>query len=162
MAKGIFTVSFSGQDKLRRNLISLRNRFPEFLADANQETADEIVREAQRNIKEQDAYTTGDLYGSIKVDVTARGMRITVGSTSHYAPYVEFGMRPHFPPLEPIRAWCRERGIDERAAFPIARAISERGTPERPFLYPAFLAGKRNHVARVKKLYSLGIRGFLE
>src|SRR5262245_38654870 len=159
--KRIFSVSFTGNENLKRNMAALRREFPEMLSDANQETADEIVREAQRNIKTNDSYASGELYGSLVVKVTARGLAIYVGSTSHYAPYVEFGTRPHFPPLDAIRRWCELKDIPVAAACPIAKKIAERGTPEQPFLWPAFLVGKRNHLARVRALCSAGVRKVL-
>lgn len=160
MAKA-FSVKIAGQDKIAKNIAYLRREFPEWLSVANLETAYEIRDQAQRNLKQLDAFDTGDLYGSIEVSISKRGLAIAVGSKAAYAPYVEFGTSPHFPPLEPIRAWCRSRGIPEEAAFPIARAISERGTPERPFLYPAFRVGMRNHVNRIREYVGLGLRGLL-
>jgi HK97 gp10 family phage protein len=157
----MFSVSFTGQEKLAKNCRMLREKFPEWLGEANQQTADEIFDEARRNIKQADSYATGELYDSVIVEVSARGLAIWVGSTSHYAPYVEFGTRPHFPPVDAIREWCRVRGIPESAAFPIARQISERGTPAVPFLYPALLKGKRDHLARIRKLISMAIKGVL-
>src|SRR5262245_26629542 len=104
--KRLFQVSFTGQEKLAANCAMLRRRFPEYLAEANQETADEIFALARRNIKSNDSYASGELYDSVVTEVTARGLAIYVGSTSKYAPYVEFGTRPHFPPLDAIRRWC--------------------------------------------------------
>src|SRR5262245_41824789 len=120
----MFTASFTGQEKLVRNCRMLREKFPEWLYEANQAKADEIFNEARRNLKQSDTYATGELYDSIITEVTARGLAIYVGSTSHYAPYVEFGTRPHFPPLDAIRRWCNLRGIPESAAFPIAKKIA--------------------------------------
>ena len=160
MAK-TFSVRVTGLDKIKQNVSYLRRNFPEWLSVANLETAYEIRDEAQRNIKRLDAFDTGDLHNSIEVTISPQGLSIGVGATAHYAPYVEFGTRPHFPPLEPIREWCRSRGIPEEAAFPIARAISERGSPERPFLFPAYKVGMRNHVARIRKYVKLGMRDLL-
>lgn len=60
------------------------------------------------------------------------------GTYSSYGPPVEFGSRPHFPPVAAIREWAKRKGIPEEAAFPIARAIAERGTPPSPFLFPSY------------------------
>jgi HK97 gp10 family phage protein len=160
MAKA-FAVKITGADKIKKNVDYLRRNFPEWLSAANLETAYEVRDESQRNIKRLDAFDTGDLHESMQVVISPQGLSVRVGSTAHYAPFVEFGTRPHFPPLEPIREWCRSRGIDESAAFPIARKIAERGTPERPFLYPAYKVGSRNHVGRIRKLVALGLRGLL-
>ncbi len=49
----------------------------------------------------------------------------------------EFGAKPHFPPLGPIREWAISVGKDPDSAFPVARAISRRGLPEQPYIRPA-------------------------
>ena len=36
-----------------------------------------------------------------------------------------------------IMSWCKRKGIDEKAAYPIARSILINGIRPRPFLYPA-------------------------
>jgi HK97 gp10 family phage protein len=159
--KRMFTASFTGKEKLVRNCQMLRVKFPEALYEANMETATEIFDEARRNIKTNDSYASGELYDSIVTEVSARGLAIWVGSTSHYAPYVEFGTRPHFPPLDAIRQWCQLKGIPESAAFPIARKISEVGTSEAPFLAPALKVGQRNHLSRIRKIISLMVKGVL-
>lgn len=46
-----------------------------------------------------------------------------------YAAAVERGTAPHFPPIEPLKLWARRVLGDESAAWPIAIAISRRGTP---------------------------------
>jgi HK97 gp10 family phage protein len=160
MASRIFSVKITGQEKIKSNLTYLRRNFPEWVDAANQETAREIRDEARNNIQQLDAFDTGALYDSIEIRTSAKGLSVSVGSTAKYAPFIEFGTSPHFPPLEPIRAWCRRKGIPEEAAYPIARAISERGTPERPFLYPAYLVGMRSHVDRIRK-YTMSALGKL-
>lgn len=61
------------------------------------------------------------------------------GAASSYALYVHegtgpaVGRPPFMPPVEVIRRWARRHGIDEAAAFPIARAIGRRGL--RPLKY---------------------------
>lgn len=144
-------VKVTGQDKIKANLAYLRANFPDWLAEANRETADQIRDEAKNNVKQLDAFDTGALFNSIEVGESPQGMRVAVYSTAKHAPFIEFGTAPHFPPIDKIRAWCARKGIPESAAFPIARAISERGTPERPWLYPAYVVGMRGHVGRVRQ-----------
>jgi HK97 gp10 family phage protein len=157
----MFKVRITGADKIKKNVSYLRKNVPELLSVANLETAYEIRDLAQANIKRLDAFDTGGLHDSIKVTVSPQGLSVGVASTSRHAPYVEFGTRPHFPPLEPIRQWCISRGLPASAAFPVARKIAERGTPERPFLYPAFKVGMRHHVANIRKYYKLAMQGLL-
>lgn len=62
-----------------------------------------------------------------------------------YAAAVEYGSRPHFPPVEPLVGWVRRNraklGVKDKdirsVAFLIARKISKRGTKARPFMKPA-------------------------
>lgn len=44
--------------------------------------------------------------------------------------------------LEAIRAWCQRKGIDEKAAYPIAVNILRKGLKPQPFFYPAYLKYK--------------------
>ncbi|HYE35502.1 hypothetical protein [Methylocaldum sp.] len=55
------------------------------------------------------------------------------GSVLNYAVAVELGTRPHFPPVEPLIDWVREKlGVDRDeapgVAFRVARKISRTGT----------------------------------
>ena len=146
---------------MQRNIRLVREKFPEWLADANEQTAEVVRKGARRNIRNIDAYATGTMYESIEVTHSPGGLVFAVGSTAKYAPYVEFGARPHFPPLDAIREWCRVKGIPESAAYPIARAIARRGLPERPFLYPAFLEGMTRHAKAVQAAVTGGLKRLL-
>lgn len=161
LAKPIFRVDLRGIDGMQRNIRLVRENFPELLAAANEKTAKKIQQTAQRNIKQIDAIATGKMYGGIEIASSPGGLVFAVGCTAKYAPYVEFGTKPHWPPLSAIREWCRVKGIPERAAFPIARAIARRGLPERPFLYPAALDAMRDHVNTIRSYVTRGLKGLL-
>lgn len=154
----VLSAKITGQDTIKANVAYLRANFPEWLNAANLETAEEIQVEARNNIKEIDAFDTGELFNSVKVSQSPKGLSVVVYSDSKHSPFIEFGTAPHFPPLDKIRAWCARKGIPVTAAFPIARAISERGTPERPWLYPAYRVGIRRHVDRVRQFVAAGLR----
>ena len=157
----MFGVSFTGNEKLSANCKMLRAKFPEWLGEANQATANEIFDLARRNLQENDSIAWGNLYDSVVTEVSARGLAIWVGSTSPYAAYVEFGTRPHWPPVDAIEDWCEVKGIPVEAAFLIARKIAERGTPARPFMRPALKEGQRNHLARIRAFFSTGVKSAL-
>ena len=56
--------------------------------------------------------------------------------------------------LESIKIWCRAKGIDEKAAYPIFAKILGAGINPQPFLYPAWIKGKKdyqNNLERVLK-----------
>jgi hypothetical protein len=151
-------VKVTGAAELKKNVEFLRAAFPSWLNFANEDTARRIRDDAKNNVKEIDAYDTHALYNSIKYNVSEKGLSVVVYSDAKHAPFIEFGTAPHFPPIDKIKAWCKRKNIPESAAFPIARAISERGTPERPWLYPAYKAGMRDHVKRIRDLVTAALQ----
>lgn len=54
--------------------------------------------------------------------------------------------------LEAIKIWCRAKGIPEEAAYPIFAKILGAGVNPQPFLYPAWIKGKKDYVNNLKKL----------
>lgn len=81
----------------------------------------------QRSAKMFAPVDTGRLRASITPAVETRAREVVgvVGSNVHYAPYVEFGTKPHWPPPGPIARWAHLHGIE---AFVVMRAIATRGT----------------------------------
>jgi phage gpG-like protein len=74
------------------------------------------------------------------VTVTNDNIEAIVEANVDYASFVEFGTRPHFPPVDALKDWAAKFLGDERLAFLVARAISRRGTLAKPFLGPALIA----------------------
>lgn len=73
------------------------------------------------------------------ISVSRTNVEAKVVANVDYASFVEFGTRPHFPPVEALRDWAAKKLGDENAAFLVARSISQKGTPARPYLGPALL-----------------------
>ena len=95
-----------------------------------------------------------------------------IGNNKDYAPYTEFGtgVNAEIPSelsdfasqfkgatgekwedgLEEIKAWCRRKGIDEGAAYPIFMSILKNGVHAQPFLYPAYKKGRALLVKRME------------
>lgn len=151
-----FEVRISG-DALR-NLDRMIEKAPLIFAPAVNRTALEIESETKKALTDADPYPavdTGRLRASYRT-VMINALAARVGTDVQYAPYIEHGTSPHFPPLAPIVAWVKRkfRIRDEKrakgVAFRIATRISERGTPERPHLMPAFERGKRRLLARIR------------
>ena len=99
-----------------------------------------------RGAKQNAPVDTGRLRASITPEVRGEGedMIGVVGSNVVYAPYVELGTRPHFPPLAALEVWARRHGT---SAFLVARAISQRGTTPRLFLQNAYNDSKPRIIA---------------
>ncbi len=131
-------VQLAGEKQIQAKIKDLLERAPKSTANAVNEFAINVQAQAKRNLTDLPAVDTGRLRASIRIESFSDGLARRVGSDVVYAPFVEFGSKPHFPPLDPIRAWCRRHSIPESAAYPIALAISRKGQPARPYLFPAY------------------------
>ena len=89
------------------------------------------------------------------VEAAGRTVRGIVGSNVEYAPYVELGTRPHWPPVAALTVWSRRHGL---SAFLVARAISRRGLPPRRFLQ----RGLDENAARIYLLIARAVDQALE
>ena len=80
---------------------------------------------------------TGKLRASITPEVVMQGNTVmgVVGSNVEYAPYMELGTRPHWPPPDALKVWAARHNI---SLFLVCRAIARRGLPARKFLQKAF------------------------
>ena len=54
--------------------------------------------------------------------------------------------------LEAIKVWCKSKGIPEEAAYPIFAKILGAGINPRPFLYPAWVKGKKDYQNNLERL----------
>lgn len=54
--------------------------------------------------------------------------------------------------LESIKIWCRSKGIDEKYAYAIFAKILGAGINPKPFLYPAYMKGKKDYEKNLKAL----------
>jgi len=93
---------------------------------------------------------TGRLRASITPSVVAAEDKIQgiVGSNVKYAPYVELGTRPHWPPIAALETWARSHGT---SAFLVARAIARRGTKAHKFLQRAFESNQTRIVTMIER-----------
>ena len=54
--------------------------------------------------------------------------------------------------LENIKLWCKKKGIDEKAAYPILLSILKVGVNPQPFFYPAWVSTKKRYVNDLENL----------
>ena len=102
-----------------------------------------VTRSARQNAP----VDTGRLRASIVPQVVQHSqiVRGIVGSNVAYAPYMELGTRPHWPPLSALVMWARRHGL---TAFLVARAIARHGIKARRFLQRA-LMDNRNKIGEI-------------
>lgn len=104
-----------------------------------------LVNDIATTARERAPVDRGILRASLfaKVDIGAGGSVTGVVATGKEAPYaadVELGRGPHVVPIGPLRDWARRKLGNERAAYPIQRAIAQHGTRAQPFFRPAIEA----------------------
>ena len=90
---------------------------------------------------------TGRLRASITPEVRRQSRTVygVVGSNVTYAPFPEFGTRPHWPPPGALAVWARRHGMTEAT---IRWIIGTRGTKKHPYLEPAF----EKNASRIREL----------
>ena len=131
MAQTAILINLKGGEKLRR---ALRN--PKFV----QGPASRFVRRIAFNVQAEAVKAapsdTGRLRQSITPQFDRRNLRARVGTNLKYGRPVEFGSRPHWPPLKALQPWARRHGFPggKTGAFLVARAISRKGTKPRRYL----------------------------
>lgn len=78
---------------------------------------------------------TGRLVDSIATEIDTALVPLwgTVGTNLAYAPYVEFGTRPHMPPPAALEGWARRHGMPGQG-YAIALGILHHGTEGQRFL----------------------------
>lgn len=136
--------------------------------------ADQIAGDAKRLAPKN----FGKLAQSISTasDIRTKGVIQVIHVNEMYGGYMEFGtgIKVQVPAefkdmaatfkggtgqtfqqgLEAIKIWCRHKGIDEKAAYPIFAKILGAGVNPQPFLYPAWIKGKKTYLDNLTKVLS--------
>lgn len=143
-----------GVEQVIRNLGKISDQTFNRIVQACQITQAKIVNDARASAP---VYLT-TLRQSIlpgDIEVSRSNVKAYVVANADYAAYVEFGSRPHWPPVDALKGWAQKKLGDESLAFVVARGIAQNGTPAKPFLGPAVLKNKSaflRDVARAIKL----------
>jgi hypothetical protein len=134
-------------------------RAPEVVAEALTTAVLESALLYQREVVERTPVGVGGgggLRGSIQA-APPRGEGDAVigivGTALPYAPAVEFGAKPHMPPVASLRLWVEHKlGLKDAdadaAAWAIARAIAKRGT-EGAHMFETALAATEGQIATI-------------
>ena len=141
--------------------------------------ADDVVRDA-KNLVKNNSSDEGNLLRNINPEYGSGSVTIT--ANTKYAAYIEFGTRKFAAEylsslptdwqafagtfkgpmsgggnfkemLLNITEWCKRKGIDEEAAYPIARKILIDGIKPRPFLYPSLNKNLPILIGNIKDIF---------
>lgn len=156
------SVEVEGADELNEKLTKLPRLTKEQTAEALNRTILDIQNRLIDNTTKQQAIDTGHLRDSWHIQpATKTNLTAKVGTTlvPHYAPDIEYGTKPHFPPPQALMPWVQRKlhvGHERAAsvAHLIARKIARTGTKARPIFRPAvsyaahLLANEINRLAK--------------
>lgn len=101
--------------------------------EASRPTLLRLGGQAVEFLKEEAPVFRGKLRESVKARLHRGELFVEVGAP--YASFVNFGTRPHFPPVRAITPWAQAHGIEPWA---LAVHISRHGTKANPFIDRAF------------------------
>lgn len=140
------TVRIEGLERLQQKMT------PAMIAGPVRDFLERSGREVESRAKQKAPVDTGRLRGGITTSV--RQTEAVVGVNVTYAPHVEFGTRPHWPPLSAMQPWARRHGFPagRTGAFLVARRIARHGTPAQPFLLPALNESKGDIEANLRTM----------
>ena len=134
-----------GIKKLKKGLHQREIALHESLDDAVKKLAYIALTEARKNLRRNKNIDTGQLLNSLdaqRIEYAKWG----VGASVKHMWYIEYGTRPHKPPLRPLVEWVKrknklygQKGYSK--AYPIAKAVQKtielKGTKPYPYLRPA-------------------------
>lgn len=111
--------------------MAIRDRINRSIESVSDEYGELLIDKLRKNLADIDKYATGQLVDTMYYDVMAAdGKSVIRLNANSYLRFVDKGRAPgKFPPLQMISRWCSVRGISQRAVFPIARKIAQKGIP---------------------------------
>lgn len=165
-------MAVKGLQKVLKNL----QKFGAEAAVEVDKTTELIVKDIVADAKINAPKDMGKLAQSIyEVALGESNYKVVVGAS--YGAYVEFGtwIKVQVPSemqeiasqfknkksgsfetgLRSIKDWCKNKGIDESAAYPIFISILNKGIQPQPYLYPAFVKGRKEYKKDLKKLLKI-------
>ncbi len=160
----MFKIEVTGVDATLKKFDTLAKKTKQDVQAALNDFGDRTVENAKMLVSANSS-DEGALLRSITT--TYGDGNVSVQASARYAAYIEFGTRKFAAayvsslPADwasyaatfkgsaggtfkemvlSIMAWCKRKGIDDKAAYPIARSIMINGIRPKPFIYPSFNA----------------------
>ena len=121
MPEAVFVVDAKDLAGLREKLAS-----GEFALGPAREFVKRSAHQIRVEIRARTPINLGHLHNSVAVSIEDQGLTGIIGSNLEYAPHVEFGTRPHFPPLAAIQAWVHSKGLAGRVSVKTRRRLGNK------------------------------------
>jgi hypothetical protein len=144
-----------------KELEALTKRYPEASETARRGRLTEALLLLEREVKRLTPEGAGPIHlrDTIfqRIEMRGEGAWGMVGTPAIYGESLEYGTRPHFPPIAPILFWVEKKlglmGKEAKsAAFCIARAISKRGTKGAHMFNKAFDMNENQVIAILERI----------
>lgn len=121
------------------------------------------ARQIEGDAKERAPVDTGRLRSSVGHEVTHEGAEVVgrVGTNVVYAPYVEFGTRPHWVPAAALAGWIKRHGLQGKMLERTGLWVDPHRTGKKRFV-PFSVAPQLREWARARGVLerkALSVRG---
>jgi len=145
MAQPVIAIKIEGLEEVERKFAGAGD----VVAGEINKGMNRSVQRVLTDVKKGTPVDTGRLRSSMTGVVEGRGSEIRgiVGTNVSYAPYSEYGTRPHWPPLAALEVWARRHGT---TAFVVARGIARHGTKA----YEMFRKGLEENVRWIENEFN--------
>lgn len=168
MAKA-FSLELQGFDKLQKKFNQLPQKLQKEI-DAEIGFSAENIRSKQLRLVPVDE---GQIKQGLPPAKRVKVLEWELTATKHYSAYQEFGTKSKavipselsefasqfrggggsFEELfKSIVGWVKRHGMEEKAAYPIARSIAIKGIPPHPFFFPPFFAERKNLIKNIQNV----------
>lgn len=140
------TAKLIGWQNAMRDIDRYVKRKQYFLQRETEDTGNKVQESAKRNAPTD----LGELKRKITNTYKGRKTRFlsTVRSNAQYSRAVEYGSRPHWTSVTNLEGWAYRHGI---SPYAVQYKIAKHGTPEQPFMFPAYLEHAPKYVLKVKR-----------
>lgn len=144
-----------------RGLKELQRKATQVITDIHGEPIVNAIRDSTllvlRGAKKNAPVDTGRLRASLTPEVRSVGADVIgiVGTNVVYAPYMELGTRPHWPPPGALAVWARRHHMSE---FAVRLSISIKGTKPRWFLKSAY----EDNLDRIKSILDRAMKKIID
>lgn len=133
-------VEIDGLDELVESFANASSNVNRIGRGFLKQLSDYGVKQVQIRILEIRAVDTNELIQGIDYHIfqTTSGLESLIvpsEKADSYAAVIEFGSKPHWPPISALEGWADRHGIP---AYLVARKIAREGTKPRPYWQPAF------------------------